>query len=475
MGAASNARWIAVSQAGRVISQLVGVAILARLLSPADYGVMAMAGVVITLAGILRDMGTGSAIVQAAQLEDRTTTAVFWFNVGMSTAIGLIVAGSATLIAAGFRSTALIPVLWALAAVFPIGGLGIAHQALLERQSQFALLARIELASVTLALLAAIAAALMGAGVYSLVLQTVMSALLTSVQLWFVSRWRPGLSTRWSDLASLMHFSGNLAGFNLINFISRNADSMIIGRYLGTVAVGSYSVAYKLMLFPLQNLTVVLSRALFPVMSRHQTDLPRISGLYLRSLRVLAMITAPLMAGAFVLREPLVAHLFGPKWSQAAAILAWLAPTGFVQSIVSTVGTVFMARGRTDVLLRLGIIGALLLVAGFVIGVQTGVEGVAMWYFIANVLNAIPCAYALAKQLELGAGAFLAVLAPACGSAAFMLLVLFAVLQLQPAWLGGSVGGFVLDCGLGALVYALCLKLVFRQDLRDLRKLVRPE
>lgn len=474
MGAAANARWVGVSQGVRVLTQLAGVAVLARMLSPSDYGVMAMASVVTTLASMLRDLGTASAIVQKRELDDPTINAVFWFNLAMGLLIGAVTVAASKAIAVAFLTDELVPVLCALALAFPLSASATAHQALLERRSSFAVLARIEVFSAVISLGIAVVAAGLGAGVYSLVAQALASACLSSCQLWIASNWRPNMRPRWSDLSALLGFGGNLAAFNLINFAARNADSAIIGRYLGSVALGNYSVAYKLMLFPLQNLTFVASRALFPVMSRQQDDIGKMADLYLRSVRVIVMITAPMMAGAFVLREPLVLLLFGDKWIKSAEVLAWLAPTGFIQSIVSTTGTVFMARGRTDALMRQGVFAATLYVTAFALGVSQGVVGVASYYFFANMIFAIPCLILVMRQLDSNFYALIRAIAPALMSSLFMVLIMSAIRSSNLLGTNSLWADFSMSILIGGVAYLLCFTLVLRQGIKDVVKILKP-
>jgi PST family polysaccharide transporter len=144
------------------------------------------------------------------------------------------------------------------------------------------------------------------------------------------------------------------------------------------------------MLFPLHNLTFVATRALFPVMSRKQAEPSEVASMYLRSVSVIAFFTAPLMAGLFVLREPFVDAVFGASWHEVADVIAWLAPVGFIQSIVSASGAVFMALGRTTMMLRIAVIASIAHVAGFVVGVRWGVSGVAACYFVTNLIMAVP-------------------------------------------------------------------------------------
>ncbi len=399
MSAVSNARWIAVAQAAKVAVQFVSVAILARLLTPQDYGLIAMVFVVGNLVALLRDMGTAAAIVQDPQLTEETKNAVFWFNVALGGVLCLALLASSGLIAKAFRTDAVLPLLWALAPSFAITSVGSVPRALLERRSAFSIAARIEIATSFLGLIVTVAAAWLGAGAMSFIYGSLSMAVLSSLAYWKSSGWMPGRIAGSEHLVRLLSFSGNLSAFNFINYFARNADSFVIGRYLGAAALGIYTNAYKVMLFPLQNMTYVANRALYPVMCRQEST-EQMRSLYLKSVSVIALLTAPLMAGVFVLRDPFIDLFLGPKWHESANVLAWLAPIGFTQSIVSTTGTVLMVRGRTDILLRVGLFGASLQIAAYFIGVRWGIVGVAAGYFVASLASAIPALLVALRQLD---------------------------------------------------------------------------
>jgi O-antigen/teichoic acid export membrane protein len=193
-------------------------------------------------------------------------------------------------------------------------------------------------------------------------------------------------------------FSANLTGFNLINYFSRNADTLIIGKLLGAAMLGIYSTAMKLMLFPLQSITYVSNRALFPVLSQLQSDDEQFGKLYLDTVHVVSLFTFPMMAGLWVCSDVFVHAVYGERWLPMINVITWLAPVGLIQSINSTTGTVFMAKGRTDLLLRSGIFSSVLQVGAFALGAQHGLVAVAALYLVANVLSAVP-SFALVMRL----------------------------------------------------------------------------
>lgn len=473
MSALNNARWAGFSQAGRVVLQLISLAVLARLIPPSEYGLMAMAGVVTNLAGLLRDMGTAAAVIQKNKLTDELLSTVFWLNMLIGTTVALALFVFAPLIAAGFREPSLKDVLWALALIFPITSSAATHQALLERASSFRELAVIEVGSACVGLVAAIVGALMGMGVYSLVLQSVVTQLLSTLMLWRTSRWRPRRIWSQSEFKGLLGFSGHLSLFNFINYFSRNADGVIIGRYLGSTTLGAYAMAYKLMMFPLQSMTMVAARSLYPIMSRQQDSVHEMASLYLRAVGLIAFVTAPLMVGLFVLREPFVRIAFGPQWDSVVDILAWLAPCGFIQSIVSTTGTVFMARGRTDVLSRIGFVTAIGQVSAFAIGVQWGVIGVVQCYLLANIFNFVICMTFAMRQLDTSFLKLITVLSrPVCFSLLMGGLV-FLFQSYRPASIDSSLFSFIFSVGLGIAVYAAFIFFLARHHLFNALAVIR--
>ncbi|CAI0759109.1 Lipopolysaccharide biosynthesis protein wzxC [Serratia entomophila] len=392
MGLVSNAKWVAFSQLFKIGVQVLNIVVLARLIPPSEYGLMSMALVVTNFALLVRDLGTAAAIIQRKELQNETINAIFWLNILMGLAIAGVIVIFSPLISYLFHEPRLIFVLCLLAVSFPLASSASAHMALLERESKFKKVASIEISSSVVAVIIAITMAYQGFGVYSLVAQILILSLMSSIQLWLASKWRPSFEKiiNLKEIKGLIGFSGNLTLFNFINYFSRNADSMMIGHYMSAAVLGFYSLAYRIMLFPLQSLTFVASRALFPILSQHQENNDKVRTTYLNVVYVILLIVFPLMTGLALLREPFIQLVFGPQWAMTATILMWLAPVGIIQAVLSTTGSVFMAKGRTDILMRLGILGAVLQVGAFIIGVRFDISTFAKLYFFANVINFFP-------------------------------------------------------------------------------------
>jgi O-antigen/teichoic acid export membrane protein len=406
--AATNARWIGAIQLSKIGAQLLTIVVLSRLLQPSEFGLVALASAISGFALLFRDFGTGPALIQKSDLDEATQSAAYWLNIGLGVGLGLVLLIAAPLMALLMDAPALTGLLAVLACTFPIAGASIVRQVLLERANRFAVVARIEIVALAVGFTVAVIAALAGAGAYSLVLQTLTITALTALQAYFASGWKPSRTWSPAHMRGLWRFSRDMLAFNLVNYFARNADSLIIGKVLGPASLGVYSLAYRTMLFPLQNLTFVATRALFPVMSRKQTEPQEVASMYLRSISVITFFTAPLMAGLFVLREPFVDAVFGSSWGAAASVIAWLAPVGFIQSIVSASGPVFMALGRTTTMLRITVIASLAHVTAFIVGLRWGVAGVAACYFVTNCIMAVPTLMLVTRCVNSNLGALFA-------------------------------------------------------------------
>lgn len=346
-----------------------------------------MATIITNFANLLRDMGTSAALIQRENLSGELIDTVFWSNIGFGFVLMVLVAGGSPVAALAFREPRLTGVLLALALVFPIASAGAPHLALLEREGRFRVLATLEIISAALGLSAALLAALSGLGVYSLVLQTIVGATFSTAQLWIASSWRPRFRWHHHEFRGIRKFSGNIVAFSVINYFVRNGDTILIGRFLSVAELGWYSIAMRFLLFPVQSFAWLLNRALLPIYSRQQSDPARLAATYLRTLTMIAGCSAPLMFGLTALRTPFVETILGGKWLAVAPLLLWLAPTGFLQSLGSTTGSVLIARGRTDLMRRFGVLNSVVVVVGFLVGVHFGILGVAKAYFITTIFT----------------------------------------------------------------------------------------
>ncbi|HBV3334815.1 TPA: oligosaccharide flippase family protein, partial [Klebsiella pneumoniae] len=228
----SNAKWNMASQFIKMLVQLINIVYLAKIIPPSEYGLMAMALVVVNLGILLRDLGTSAALIQRKELTESLINTVFWLNLLMGFGLFVLVFAGSSVISSLYHQPKLNLVLMLLSFTFPLSSCAAAHLALLERDSKFKIVSRIEISSSLTSLVLAITLANMGFGVFSLVGQALILNLMSAIQFWFTSKWRPSIRVfiHYKDLKSIFGFSANLSMFNFINYFSRNADSFIIGK-----------------------------------------------------------------------------------------------------------------------------------------------------------------------------------------------------------------------------------------------------
>jgi PST family polysaccharide transporter len=288
-----------------------------------------------------------------------------------------------------YHEPKIVPILKVLSLTFFISGLSILQQSLFERRLDFRSLAIFEIISSLIGSLVGLTLAFQGFGVWSLVFQSLVTTTVMTVLLFVFCQWKPRLVFKWTEVRSITGFSLNLTGYNIFNYFARNMDNILIGKFLGAEALGYYSLAYRIMLYPLQAIYRVIGRVIFPLFSQIQSEDARFRQAYLKLVSNIAMITFPVMMMVMVLAKPFVLVLFGPQWLPAVVIVAVLAPIGLIQSAGTTVGVIYQAKGRTDWMFRWGVGVGILVMIAFVVGLRWGILGVAVAYGIVSLL----CAY----------------------------------------------------------------------------------
>lgn len=415
-------RWSFIAQASRLSLQfLIGVG-LARLLSPGDFGLLGLVAVFTGFAGLFADLGLGSALIHRPSPSPDEYAAVFWLNIASGLLVAVGIGAAAPLIASFFGEPRLVGLGRMLAVVFVLGSLGTVPQVVLVRALAMKTLAIIEACAAVLSGVVGLFMAWRGFGPYSLVAQSLASALVTSGLLWIAAPWRPGGGFSFRALRPLSGFGLSLSAFNVVNYWVRNGDNLLIGKLLGPAPLGLYSRAYSLMLLPVQQLSQAFGRVMFPFLSRLQEDRNGLREHYLRSVAVVALLSFPLMAGLFVVAGHFVHVVLGARWVEMVPVLRILCWLGAVQAIGTTTGWVFQATGRTDLQLRWVILAGSASLAAIGIGAWLGtIVSVAACYAIMSGVLLFYPAFAipgrligfsvldLVRRLREGAGCALAV------------------------------------------------------------------
>jgi len=377
------------SGATRILEQTLqfGISvILARLLSPRDFGLIGMVLVFTGFASSLSDMGLGASLVQQRTVSGRHLNTVFWVNVAAGTLLAILFGLAAPLIARFYKEPLLRLLTSIVALNLFLGSLNGVQNALLDRSLNFRTKFLIGGASLSVSGIVAVALALSGAGVWSLVAQAITSTAIQVVVMWRLSSWRPRLSFDVSAFRELMHFGGNLMGVTVVNYWGRNFDKLVIGRLLGSATLGIYNLADKLMRLPADNVLGITTAVMFPALSAMQEEVESVKRTYLRATRLIALFIFPTMIGLTILAEPAILVIYGDKWREAISITRILCLSGLAQSIYPTGGWIFLSRGRADIMFRWGVYTTLIRAVGVLVGAHWGIMGVAWAYVLGTYI-----------------------------------------------------------------------------------------
>jgi len=380
----------ALAQGSQLLLTVAYTGILARLLSPGDFGLVALGMAVAGFLLIFKDAGLSTATIQRDTITHAQVSNLFWINVGVGVIASLSMAASAPLVAWFFRQPALTAITMTLSISFIFDGIAVQHTALLNRQMRFPTIACIEVGSVALGYGIGVAMALTGFSYWSLVGATLSTAVCRVTSIWIVSPWRPQLPERESGTRPLIRFGADLTMVGVVYAIAKSADSLLIGRYLGSEAVGLYSRATALLNRPIDRLVSPIYAVIVPVLSRLQSEPERYRQAFLQVFEGLA-IAGFIFAGTFLpLADPTVAVILGPRWHAAAPIFAALSVAAIYVPLSSSTSWLYTSQGRGRDLLITAVIGAFVMIASFVIGLSFGVKGVAIAYSTAGVLVSLP-------------------------------------------------------------------------------------
>jgi len=379
------------AQLWRLALQIGSTLVLARLLSPEEFGLVGMVLAVTALADQLKDAGLANAVVQRRDVRQDQVSALFWINSGIGLALGLVVAAMAPLLAWFYGRPELVPLTLALSAVYVVGGLSVQHNALLLRRMRFSTVALREVVAQTAGVVAAVTAALLGAGVWSLVVMYLVAAVMRTVVVWLACSWRPSRpAVHVEGLRGLLTFGGDVTGFTVLNYLARNADSILIGRFFGAAALGLYGRAYSLVLMPLQQVSQPLGPVMLSTLSRLQDHPGRFRAAWVAGLSRVALVGLPLVAVLVALVDVAVPVVLGSAWSGAAPLFQVLAVAGAAQLVGASSGWLYMSTGRTRPMLLWALWTRPLVVLSFVAGLPWGTTGVAAGYAAVTLLLLVP-------------------------------------------------------------------------------------
>src|SRR5664280_200404 len=364
--------------------------ILARLLSPRDFGLQGMVMAVTGILSLFGDIGLSMATVQRAVVTHEQTSTLFWINVALGTGLAMVTAALAPALVAFYHEPRLFWITIVLAMTFVLGGLSSQHSALLMRGMRFVTRVKIEITALAISLAIGIGMAAAGCGYWSLIGMTVSGGLAVLIGLWIAVPWIPGLPHRGCGLRSMFHFGGMVTLNNLVVYIGYNTEKFLLGRYWGAAALGLYGRGYSLVNLPTTQLHSAMFNVAFPALSRLQSDPPRLRGAFLKAYSIVLSMTIPTMIASILFAEEVIRVVLGPKWIGAIPIFRLLAPTVLVFGLINPFGWFLTASGRVGRSLNIAFVIAPSVILGIVLGLHYGPQGVALGYSTVMVLLALP-------------------------------------------------------------------------------------
>jgi O-antigen/teichoic acid export membrane protein len=368
------------------LSRLVVAGVLAHMLSPHDYGLAAMVLVFSSLVIIFSDLALGQALIQRANLTEADRSTAFWVSVGAGALLTLVGIGLSWPAAAFYGEPEVQPLFAALSLGFLVGSLASTQAALLQREMNFKSLELRDMAASLFGGAVGIYIAARGGGAWAIIIQQLAISAASALLLWRMTPWRPHFTFSYESLRDLGGYSANVLGSRLLFYLNRNADNLLIGRFLGPAALGAYAVSYNVMLAPMSQISQPLQEVMFPAFSRIQEQRERIVSAWLRANRLVAAITVPGMLGLIAVAPEFVGIVLGDRWDSAVPVLRILAWVGLLQSLQGMNGTILRAIDRTRTLLRYSLVVLVISLVAFAAGLPFGIVGVAASYAIASTI-----------------------------------------------------------------------------------------
>lgn len=452
----------------------VQIAVLARLLTPEDFGLMAIVASIVVILGLFSDLGLGKAIIHHTDISPEQLSSLYWLNLGAALLLMFAMAGVAPVISWLYDDARLVPILMVASLVFPLTAIGHQFRMLAEKELRFSTLAEVEIVAALFGFVCAIAVALAGGGVWAIVTGMLAGAACASVLSWWwlSPGWRPGWHLRVGECRPFLHFGGYSMGETLANTVRMQTDVFIGGLLFGPAALGLYSLPRDLSLRIAFIINPIVTRVGFPVMARAQRDTARLKSIYLQTLRMTASVNFPLYLALVLFAEEIVALLFGERWLESAVYLQIFAIMGLIRSTGNPSGSLLYAVGRTRLafwwnMALLVIIPPIFLIGGLL----GGLDGLAMAMLVAQIGVFVPAWWFLVRPLcgagfveylrELLPPLLIALVAGGCAYAAVM-------------GFGHGIARLALGLTVGAIVY-LALSVRFNRPwVAAMRELLLP-
>ncbi|MBC7103713.1 MAG: lipopolysaccharide biosynthesis protein [Parvibaculum sp.] len=446
----------ALSIAERILTFLIQTGttlILARILMPADFGLVGMVMPVIMVFQVMGNMGLTMAVLQRREVTPSQLSSLFYFNMSVSVVLAGVLYLSAPLISNFYDAPQVDPIAQLFSLVILLAGASALQTSLLQRELKFGAILVAHVISQIGSSVVGIWMALEGFGFMALAWRSVSQPAIYSGIVWLRSGWLPGLP-EWSvEVKNMVGFGGFSAGFNLLNTMGRQIDNVLIGWRYGPHELGPYSVAYRIFVTPNRMLAGPLAQVVIPVLSRLVDDPKRYSRWFLSILRLLTLVIFPPLFALSPVSGALVNGVLGYQWSAATPIVGWLLPIAALQASYTTIGWLMLSIGRADRQMRWGLISIPVFILSFVVGLPWRAEGVAISYAVANIAMFVPAFWYATQGTPVTLTEILRALSPGVGAAIASFVGVSFVIEF--VGIKSTLPAVLVACGIAAVVTLL--------------------
>ncbi|AKB76259.1 Lipopolysaccharide biosynthesis protein WzxC [Methanosarcina lacustris Z-7289] len=463
--------WSGISQFSTQMYQFIVIIVLARLLYPEDFGIIGMAVIFTGLVQTINELGLSAAIIQKKNINDNHLSTSFWISLGLGISLFITTVIISPYIADFFKNELVGPVVSVLSIGFIFGSCSVVHRSLLQKNIEFKKIAITEIVASVMSGSLSIILALFGFGVWSLVFGTILSNFTRSVLLWKVCTWRPSMTFDLTSFKELFSFGAHVMGSRFLNYIDSNIDYLLIGKFLSATALGHYTLAYQLSTFPLTRISSIITSVTFPTFSIIQDDNDTLRYAYLKVIKYISTITFPLLAGLIMVAPDFIPIAFGEKWAPMIVPLQILCVAGALKSVGTTVGSILLSKGRSDIQFKWNVFTAIVLPIAILIGIRYGITGVAMAITMMSFLLCLIIQSIANNLINLNFSDYFKALYPATiGS----ILVIISLLIYQKLSIYNHLDIFSLTSSIiiGVLVYMLVMRIMAKDLFIEIKVLI---
>lgn len=378
--------WLQSSKFLQFGSHIIVTSILARLLTPKDFGLIGIVTVFIFFVSIFTNISLGAAIIQKKDVSQIQLSTLYWLNFILGLITWAAVVGAAPFAARFYGNPELVKLLRIICINFlltPIFGI---HRRLMEKNLQFSTLSKINVISSVGSGLVGIGLAFLGFGVYSLVWQSISLNIFYLICINISNKWHPNFCWSWKKTKDMIYFSLKMKGSKLTSYFDNNIDFMVLSKLLSTQLFGYYSLAYRIIFFPVRRVTYTFTEILFPTFSKIQDDLKRIKTAYLKSIQIIAIFVFPVTITLALFAKPIVFLVLGEKWLPMADVILVISSIGALQAIDLVSVAIYPAINKLEISIKLGIFATVLTGIAAFIGSSHGLIGAAIAILIARII-----------------------------------------------------------------------------------------